>query len=294
VPLQPVSQFDLFFLSYDEPNAEKHWASLLDMAPWAKRVQKVLGFDAVHRAAAQQSETDWFLTVDADNMVKPSFFDQQVDIDETRPNLTLTWDGENALNGLIYGNGGIKLWSRNFALTMNCHELADDPAKAVDFCWLPDYEHRPGCWSEVWPNGSPEQAYRAGFREGVKLALDRGHRVPARDMAKRLHQNNLRNLRVWCCVGADRDHGAYAMLGAREGWLAACDANWDHTVIRDYGWFVTHWNERFGYPLPDAEQMDFMLTSAGKDIERRTGIAVPALDKTQSEFFRSAMRIRNG
>ena len=62
-----LTQFDLFFLSYDEPNAEENWADLLDKAPWAKRVHGVKGFDAAHRECARQSETPWFITVDADN-----------------------------------------------------------------------------------------------------------------------------------------------------------------------------------------------------------------------------------
>jgi len=290
----PVTEFDLFFLSYDEANAEMNWAYLVDLAPWAKRVQKVLGFDAVHRSAAEQSETEWFITVDADNVVMPAFFDTQVELHPTRPNLTLAWNGENILNGLIYGNGGLKLWSRKFALNMNCHERADDPTRAVDFCWLPDYEHQAGCWSTVMPNGSAQQAYRAGFREGVKLTLDRGRRIIPTEMSTKLHPVNLRNLRIWCSVGRDQPYGCYAMLGARDGWLASCDPEWNHTVINDYHWFRGQWDRKFGSPFFVEASMDEELQKTGDEILRKTGINVVTLDNAESEFFRTTMRLRNG
>ena len=34
---------DVIFISYDEPNAEKHWQMLKDKCPRAKRVNKVKG-----------------------------------------------------------------------------------------------------------------------------------------------------------------------------------------------------------------------------------------------------------
>ena len=50
--LTPINSFDIVFLSYDEPNADKNYADLLNKAPWAKRVHGVKGFDAAHKAAA--------------------------------------------------------------------------------------------------------------------------------------------------------------------------------------------------------------------------------------------------
>ena len=66
--MKRVIEFDVFFLSYDEPNADLHYADLCNKVPWAKRIHGVKGSDHAHKAAADQSETDWVLTVDADNM----------------------------------------------------------------------------------------------------------------------------------------------------------------------------------------------------------------------------------
>ena len=72
--LIPVTEIDIVFISYDEPNAEQNYADLLDKCPWAKRSHGVWGSDAAHKAAAALSETDRFITVDADNIVREDFF----------------------------------------------------------------------------------------------------------------------------------------------------------------------------------------------------------------------------
>ena len=68
-----VAEFDVFFLSYDEPFADLHYADLCNKLPWAKRVHGVEGSDAAHKACAELSETDRFITVDGDNIVNQKF-----------------------------------------------------------------------------------------------------------------------------------------------------------------------------------------------------------------------------
>jgi hypothetical protein len=299
-----ITEFDIYFLSYDEPNAEKHWADLLDKCPWAKRVHGVKGFDSAHRACAEQSETDWFITVDADNIVMPSFFDQTVNLDPEKDlNKSFSWNALNGMNGLMYGNGGLKLWSKQFVLNMNSHENSDDSRKAVDFCWEKDYQQVHKTFSEVWNNGSPYQAWRVGFREAVKLSLDQGNRVDAKLMKTQLHAVNLRNLRIWSCVGADVQYGKWAMYGTRFGLMKMIDPYWDYTVIRDYDWFDEQWNwyvnENFelkqtstGWTYDEA-YLDENIRQCGDWIESQTKILFPVLDASASNFFRETFKYRN-
>jgi hypothetical protein len=304
VEKRQVTEFDIFFLSYDEPNAEKHWADLLDKCPWAKRVHGVKGFDSAHRACAEQSETDWFITVDADNIVMPSFFDQTVELDPVKDiRKSFSWNALNGINGLMYGNGGLKLWSKEFVLTMNTHENSDDPRKAVDFCWEEDYQQVYQTFSEVWNNGSPYQAWRVGYREAVKLSLDRGERVTGEEMKTRLHDVNLRNLRIWSTVGADVEYGKWAIFGTRYGLMKMLKPHWDYTQIRDYDWFDEEW--KFGIE----EQLDVKKTATGWTydeafldenirqlgdwLESQTKIAFPNLDAKASNFFRETFKLRN-
>jgi hypothetical protein len=73
-----VIDCDIVYLSYDEPNAEKNYADLLKKVPWAKRVHGVEGSDAAHKTCARLSDTEYFITVDADNIVDPKFFDLEI------------------------------------------------------------------------------------------------------------------------------------------------------------------------------------------------------------------------
>ena len=64
-----LAELDIIYLSYDEPNAEQNYADLLTKVPWAKRVHGVKGSDAAHKACAELSTTDRFVTVDGDNTI---------------------------------------------------------------------------------------------------------------------------------------------------------------------------------------------------------------------------------
>jgi len=282
-----ITEFDLIFLSYDEPNAEYNFSDLLEKAPWAQRVHGIKGFNSAHLACAEMAQTDWFVTVDADNIVRSEFFDVQVEFDPRHePLCCFSWNGLNAINGLAYGNGGLKLWSKEFVRTMRSHEHADNPRKAVDFCWERHYRQMYQTYSDVWNNGSPYQAFRVGFREGVKLALDRGERVSA-EMMRFLHPVNLRNLRIWACVGAHIENGLWAMLGTRLALTRMCDQLWNHTVVRDYDWFRHFWEEAKTYDTV------MMCEELGAKLMQQTKIALPVLEDEQSQFFREVMAQRN-
>lgn len=283
-----ISDFDIFFLSYDEPNAEENYADLLDKAPWAQRVHGVKGFDAAHRACAEQSQTDWFVTVDGDSQINPDFLDLSVDLDPlNRPYESISWNGLNHINGLQYGNGGVKLWSKKFVMEGRVgHEGTDDPKHSVDFCWQEDYRSQPEVMTTVYCNGSPYQAFRVGFREGVKLTLSGGLRVPASKM-KTLPKTNLRNIRIWSSVGVDRKNGIWAIYGARLGWRNMLDDTFDHVQVRDYDWFDEEWKN---HKEIDPYERSMEL---GKEIERLTGIETPILTDESSKFFREMFVMRN-
>ena len=68
-----IGELDIFYLSYDEPNKEEHWADIISKFPFAKRVDGVKGFDNAHKECAKQSDTDRFITVDADTQIDEEF-----------------------------------------------------------------------------------------------------------------------------------------------------------------------------------------------------------------------------
>jgi hypothetical protein len=242
-----LGDLDVFYISYDEPDKEKHWANLMMKFPFAKRVDGVKGFDNAHKECAKQSETDRFITIDGDNIVDEKFFDLAISFPPDTPDLeqsVISWSAKNMINGLVYGNGGIKCWPVQLVLEMKTHENAVDDTKKVDFCWDLNYIQMNNTYSEVLNAGSPFQAFRAGYREGVKMSLDEGKTVPVEDFQKRIWSKNYERLLTWCNVGADVENGIWACYGAR---LGCYDVNFvkDYKLenISSFDWFKTYFDE---------------------------------------------------
>jgi len=287
-----VPDCDVVYLSYDEPNAEKNYADLLTKVPWAKRIHGVEGSDAAHKACAKISETQRFITVDGDNLVQPEFINQSVTFvpgtDLTRK--VISWAGYNSINGLMYGNGGIKCWDRDAVLDMKTHENAEtDNAKAqVDFCWDLDYVQLNDCMSIVENNYTPHQAWRAGFREGVKMCLIEGERPTIKDM-KEIHWKNLNRLYVWCMVGADVSNGLWAIYGAREGYYKTMCTDWDFVNVRDFEWLNSYWNNK-----NKLSETDVIHACYDLGLELKSKLDAPIdpepFSSGQSKFFKQIYR----
>jgi hypothetical protein len=276
---------DIVFLSYDEPNAEKNYADLIKKVPWAKRVHGVKGSDAAHKACAAKSETEYFVTVDADNIVDPKFFQVEVDLDELglTENHVFSWCGKVHVNGLMYGNGGLKMWTRKFVNEMRTHENSDpaDVKGLVEFCFDNRYYQFNENYSTSYTNASPFQAWRAGFREGVKMSLNEG--AKAEDI-KRVWWQNYDRLLIWSNVGVDVDNGIWSMLGAREGCYLTNCTDWDYANVRDFEYLTKHWDDT--HKDKDEEYATSLSVNFGKDLRTELSLEISDIDKAGSEFFK--------
>lgn len=280
-----IIEQDIIFLSYDEPNAEKNYADLLTKAPWAKRVHGVKGSDAAHKACAAISDTEYFVTVDADNIVNPDFFNVEIDLDELQltPEHVFSWCGKVHVNNLMYGNGGLKLWTRKFVNEMRTHENSEDGDEKgkVEFCFDHRYYQFNENFSESFTNASPFQAWRAGFREGVKMSLDQGALVPD---IKRIWWQNYHRLLIWCSVGIDVKNGIYSMLGAREGCFKTNCTDWDYSEVRDFEWLTDYWNKN--YENITDEELQARVDMYGHELRNKLGLEIADLDVSGCQFFR--------
>ena len=271
-------ELDVVFLSYDEPNADQHYADLCNKVPWAKRVHGVKGSDAAHKAAAELSETDWVITVDADNIVDNRFFNLGFDPDN-KDIQVYSWLARNRINGLLYGNGGLKIWRKDFILSMRSHEASDNDRAQVDFCWEDGYKQFAECYSETVITGSPFQAWRAGFREGVKMTLLDGVRIPADEIKERIWWHNLHRLKIWSTVGAHEENGLYAVHGARLGqWMTNC-IDWNYVDVRDFEILKNIYNENVNH-----DTLEDDIRHLGEQIKRGMGFDYPYLDAAQSKY----------
>ena len=274
-----IVEFDIVFLSYDEPNADVHYADLLTKAPWAKRVHGIKGSDAAHKAAANLSDTEWFITVDADNIVHTEFFDLDLDMSDSKIQV-YGWCGRNSVNGLRYGNGGLKIWKKEFVLNMRTHEASDSDRGQVDFCWEEGYKNFPRVYSDSIITGSPFQAWRAGFREGVKMTLLDGVRVPPQEIKERIWWHNIHRLRMWSTIGAHEEHGLYAILGARMGtWMTNC-TDWNYIDVRDFEILRNMYEQNI-----DHDNIEHDIVELGEKIKVNLGLDWPDFTPQQSKYM---------
>jgi len=283
--------YDIIYLSYDEPNAERNYADLCSKVPWAKRVHGVKGSDAAHKACAELSETERFITVDGDNRIREDFLNQEIDFDEHTDlqNAVISWCGKNEINGLTYGNGGIKCWPKKYVLNMRTHENADpnNQHAQVDFCWDAEYIQMNSTYSDVYNNETPAQAWREGFREGVKLSTDRGVQIPKEEF-KNNHWRCLHWLYIWSMIGADVENGLWAIYGAREGMYKTMCTDWDYVQVRDFEYLNEYWENTVSKNITEENIFEEIVKLGDiliNDLD--VPIAATPLDGYQSKFFKA-------
>ena len=280
-----IHEYEVVYLSYDEPNAQSNWEDLLTKIPYAKRVHGIKGSDAAHKAVAKITTTPRVSVIDADTVIEHDYLHQTVVLDDSIDDskTVFSWPSKNIINGLLYGNGGIKCWPVQAMLDMKTHEAADpnDPVTQVDFCWALNYMAIDKSYSVIHNNTSKLQAWRSGFREGVKMCLDQGNKVE--DLSS-LNIGNLNRLRIWMTIGLDVDNGIWAILGARQGCYKVQFSDWDHTHVRDFDYL----NNLYDTTVANLFNQDAMeqCLVLGKLISTQVFICEP-LPALESKFFKS-------
>ena len=283
-----VADLDCIYLSYDEPQKEEFWLKIKNMVPWAKRVDGVKGSDAAHKAAGEASDTERFILIDGDNMPDEGFFNVQLNFAEKDPKYKLAqyrWKAINSINGLRYGNGGMSSWTKTYVANMKTHEfqLDGDVSRIADFCMDSKdnlYWAMYDCYSTTYPNHTPFQAWRAGFREGVKMVLDKGAKPNIDALKETVASRNLNNLTIWHNVGADVENGMWAIYGARLGTYMTMLTDWEYTNVQWFDNYISLWEEH--------KNVDpaFKAANIGDSLKDKLGLPMCALDKEQSKFFK--------
>jgi hypothetical protein len=219
---------DVFFISYDEPNAEDNWRKLRSRFPVAKRVHGIKGIKNAHMACAKKSLTRMFWTIDGDTVVDdnwdprytPPVWDQQY---------LHVWFSRNPINGLTYGYGAIKLWPKNVVLEHNRSWI--DFTSSVGGIKIVE-----NVISTTAFNTSPYNTWKSAFRECVKLSENVKKDPNDVESQYRLSQ--------WLTVSNDSEpYASWCIIGANDGvkWF---QENFDNIhFINDFDWlhelFVT-------------------------------------------------------
>jgi hypothetical protein len=284
-----VADLDCVYLSYDEPQKEEFWLRIKNMVPWAKRVDNVKGSDAAHKAAGEASDTERFILIDGDNMPDESFFNIQLDFtgkDDTFKLGQFRWKAINSINGLRYGNGGMSSWTKTYVREMKTHEHQDegDVSRIADFCLDSKdnlYWAMNDCYSTTYPNHTPFQAWRAGFREGVKMCLVKGARPTVDEFKDNVASRNLNNLTIWHNVGADVENGYYAMYGAQYGTYMTLLTNWNPHDVQWFDNYPILWED-----FQKTKYNDEFLYQMSESLKDKLGLPICTLNPEQSKFFK--------
>jgi hypothetical protein len=165
---------------------------------------------------------------------------------------------------------------------MRTHEATDGTAaNDVEFCFYPNYWAMNDCYSTTYPDATPFQAWRAGFREGVKMCLDRGAKPSLEEFNKRVHNRNYDNLTIWHNVGADNENGVWAIAGARQGTHNTMLTEWDYTEVQDFGKLADYWETT----VSKFDPVDFVHLFED-ELSTRLGLPMLAMDPAESRFFK--------
>ena len=154
---------DIIFLSYDEPNADINFNLLQERFPYAKRVHGVKGIANAHKAAADLAETRLFYVVDGDTEVFQSF-DFTFKPPSWDQDYVHIWKARNPVNGLEYGYGGVKLFSKKFFRNLEENVVDFSTSLTSDVKYLDEVA------SLTYFNSDEFRAWRGAFRECAKLS----------------------------------------------------------------------------------------------------------------------------
>lgn len=217
--------YDLFFISYNEPNADDNWKKLSSKFVHAKRINNIDGISNAHKHCAKQAYTKMFWTVDADTVVDDTWEFNYVPPDWDQQYLHL-WYSRNLLNSLIYGYGAVKLWPTRRVLKYQ--DLWIDFTTSVGNIKIIEKTI-----STTVFNSSPYETWKSVFREVIKLNLLLNTDP---DAQSRLDQ--------WRVINKTADFSEWA----EKGYLDAMEFNscqQDVKLINSFSWLKTYFTTKY-------------------------------------------------
>ncbi|MFF8831858.1 hypothetical protein [Streptomyces sp. NPDC015131] len=196
-----MTSFDAVFLSYDEPMANSlHSRLQRTLGGTVKRLHGVHGMRRAYRLCAEVVEREQFFLADGDFAIDTDFDVAAVEPLDEGISMRV-WRAVNPVNGLTYGNGGLKLIRRSALREMG---------EAVDvLAALPGrIEFAQETAGITRFNQSPFHAWKAGFRECAMLSRGSEYGMTDVDAHKRVE--------AWT-LSRSGEFAVYAAAGAREG-----------------------------------------------------------------------------
>jgi len=223
--------FDIVFISYNEPNADDNWKSLVSRFPYARRIHGVKGIHQAHRTAAKLfGITEKFWVVDGDSQIEETFnFVPPVDLWD---DAVYVYRARNPVNDLVYGYGGLKLLPRIKTATMNVNNTDMSTSISENFLVV-DKIASVTCF-----NTDPFNTWKSAFRECVKLS--------SKVITNQVDDETIERLDIWCNV-AKGPFANYSIEGAIAGRHYGEDNKGNTKAlskINDFNWLKDQFNNQ--------------------------------------------------
>lgn len=197
-----------------------NWERLYSIAPHAEAVASVGSIFESHKHIADQCTADSFYVVDADSWIVDGFsFDRNIDLTQRS---VAVFRSRNPINGLVYGHGGVKLFSKD-CFSVDRLDRPDMTTTLAD-----SYIKVNTLATEHRFNYSPYSTWRTAFRETVKLST--GINKNNND------QESQDRLKMWCNAGLEADYGFFCTAGARLGVAHTQDSDYSAANVNDFVW----------------------------------------------------------
>lgn len=220
----------IYLLYTDETNAQENFDRLVEKAPHAEAVEAIGTIFESHKHIANLCNEDRFYVVDADCWIVDRFeFNRDI---ELKSKSVAVFRAKNPINGLVYGHGGIKLFSKDCfsAERLDRPDMTTTLADAYIKVNVLASEHR--------FNYTPYATWRTAFREGIKLSA--GLNKNNND------QESLDRLEMWCEAGLESKFGYFAIQGARQGVAYAKQDAADFNNVNDFKWLEKRFKSWIG------------------------------------------------
>ena len=210
----------IYFLYSQEANMNENWERLLEKAPNAESVASTGTIFESHKHIADRCTADRFYVVDADCWIVDKFnFDAKI---ELTAKSVAVFRAKNPINGLVYGHGGIKLFSKDcFSV-----ERLDRPDMTTTLA--DSYIKVNVLASEHRFNYTAFSTWRTAFREAIKLSAGINKNNNAQEDTQRLD--------MWLNAGLEARYGYFSVEGARQGIVYTQSADYDHAVVNNFDW----------------------------------------------------------
>jgi len=230
ITISTPNPYDMVFISYQEPNADKNYKKVLERFPHCKRVHGVKGIHQAHIEAAKLCDTEMFWIIDGDATILKEFnFDYQCA--QWDKDTVHVWRSINPINDLIYGYGGVKLFPTQKTIDM-------DLTKPDMTTSISDKFRAVGELSVITGFNTGEfETWKSAFRECCKLS--------SKVIDRQKDTETQERLTIWTSVGTERKYGEYAILGAKAGKAYGEKHSGDIEALRkinDFDWLKEKFN----------------------------------------------------